>query len=164
MPRLEVDHVWMNWLPPGSRATRSEWAEARPWLAGCYFATFMSVFAAFLFPLLIDSPASVGFKVLVGLLTWPLSATLFALGLKRRWGQRPEAEASPDPTARRIWSRASDRFLLGFMWLGIGGTVSWAVGLITGVDESWRAAIGIACGVWLATTTWAERRRRRIHL
>ncbi len=107
----------MDWLPPRSLAARSQWVKARPWLAACYLATFSSIFMAFVFPLLADGPASVRFKVTLGLVMWPVTVPLFHAGLKRGWGERPDAETSPPPTARRMWSRASDRMGLPSLWL-----------------------------------------------
>jgi hypothetical protein len=151
----------MDLVPPWSFAKRQEWARAHPWVVACYFATLTSVFTGFVLPVLMGSPASVRFKGLVALVTWPVAAMLLFVGLKRQWGVRPDAEAQPPPSARRMWSRASDRFLLWWMWLGVAATVVWAVELVTGADLSWPMVLGVLCGIWLATTTWAERRRRR---
>jgi hypothetical protein len=150
----------MDLVPPLSFAKRQEWTRAHPWVAACYFATLMSVFTGFVLPVLIESPASVRFKVLVGLVTWPVAAMLLVVGLKRRWGERPDPEASPPPSARRMWSRASDRFLLWWMWFGVAAAVVSAVELVTGADRSWALVLAGACGIWGATTMWAERRRR----
>jgi hypothetical protein len=87
----------MDLVPPWSFAKRLEWARAHPWVAACYFATLISVFTGLVLPILMGSPASVRFKVLVGLVTWPVTAMLFLVGLKRRWGERPDAEAAPPP-------------------------------------------------------------------
>jgi hypothetical protein len=151
----------MDLVPPWSFAKRQEWARAHPWVVACYFATLTSVFTGFVLPVLMGSPASVRFKVLVGLVTWPVTAMLLVVGLKRRWGERPDAEASPPPSARRIWSRASDRFLLWWMWFGVAATVVSALELVTGADRSWAPALAVAFGSWWVTTTWGERRRRR---
>jgi hypothetical protein len=151
----------MNLVPPWSLAKRQEWARAHPWVAACYFATLMSVFLGFALPVLTGSPASMRFKVFVAVVAWPVMAILFPVALDRRWGERPDAEASPPPSARRMWSRASDRFLLWWMWLGVVATVGWVVELVTGTYRSWRTVLVIPCGIWFATTTWAERRRRR---
>ncbi len=151
----------MDLIPPWSFAKRQEWARKHPWVATCYFATLMSVFAGFVLPLLMRSPASLRFKVLVGLVTWVVTALLLSVALKRRWGERPDAEAQPAPSARRMWSRASDRVLLWWMWFGVAVTVAAAVELLTGDDRSPAMVLGLPCGIWWATTTWAERRRRR---
>jgi hypothetical protein len=141
----------MDLIPPWSRAKRLEWVRAHPWVAGYYFATLMS--ATFVLPVQIASPSSLRHKVLVGLVAWPMMATLFAIGVKRRWGERPDAEAQPPPSARRMWSLASGRFLLWFMRLGVAGTGVLVVGFVAGVDRSWAVVLGVPCGIWLATTT-----------
>jgi len=93
----------MNALPPWKLAEREEWAEARPWLAGLYFGLLMSLFSA-VYPMIIGGTEQLYLAAIVGLVSWPL----FAVGVKHRWGQRPDAKAHPPPTYRRRWSRASD--------------------------------------------------------
>jgi hypothetical protein len=134
-----------------------KWAGAHPWLAGCYFGLFLSAFLAV--PVMIR--ASVWRGALLGIVTWSVVAVLFALGLKRRWGQRSGAEIYPAPTARRIWSRTSDRFLLGGVVLGIASALASAVGLLTGSDSPLVALLGLGASGWLAGPTWVERKRRR---
>ena len=103
----------MNALPPWKLAEREEWAEARPWLAGFYFGLLMSLFSA-VYPMIIGGTEQLYLAAIVGLASWPL----FAVGVKHRWGQRPDAKAHPPPTYRRRWSRASDTWLSWFMWTG----------------------------------------------
>lgn len=147
----------MKWLPPKSLAARSEWAQAHPWIAGCYFGLLLSAFLTV--PIMIRT--GLGPSVLVGIVTWFASGALFALLSKRRWGERPDAENYPAPTARRMWSRLSDRSLLGFVLLGSAAAISWLVGLVGGSDNPVVAALGLGLSVWLASTSWAERQRRR---
>jgi hypothetical protein len=115
--------------------------------------------------LVADDKASVQFAFVFGLVAWPLTAAMFAIGLKigprRHWGERPEAERYPTPTWRRPLSRTSDRWLTWFLLGGIAGTASWLGGLITGSDHPWEAIPVSLAGVWFVVTAWKERRRRR---
>jgi hypothetical protein len=148
----------MNLVPPWSLAKRQEWARAHPWVAACYFATLMSVFLGFALPVLTGSPASVRFKVFVAVVAWPVMAILFPVALDCRWGERPDAEASPPPSARRMWSRASDRFLLWWMWLGVVATVGWVVELVTGTYRSWRTVWGSKTRIHRIDAGWQHPR------
>ena len=74
------------------------------------------------FPLLalVDNKISLKAAYLFGLVMWPVTAAFFAVGLKHRWGERPDAEDRPFGVFRPL-SRASDRFLFWFQWLGVAG-------------------------------------------
>jgi hypothetical protein len=146
----------MNVIPPWKLAEREEWAEARPWLAGFYYGLRMSlVFAVYI--IIIGGAEQLYLAALAGLVSWPL----FAVGVKHRWGQRPNAKAHPAPTYRRMWSRASDTWLSWFMWLGIAGSFFVPFFLLTGAVGTAAGLIGFIAALDITRSTWMERRRRR---
>jgi hypothetical protein len=111
---------------------------------------------------MIQTRASVWLAVAIGVPVWILIWVFFALLVKRRFGQRPDAASHPLPTYRRLWSRASDRVLF---WSPLSGTVAglaWAGDLAA---RSWAmrflAVLVLAADGWWVSTAWAERRRRR---
>ena len=144
----------MNMLPPRKLAEREEWAEARPLLAGFYFGLLM-------FPVyaVIVGAERLYLAALVSLVSWPL----FAVGVKDRWGQRPDANAHPRPTYRRMWSRMSDTWLSWFMWMGIAVVILTAFALLTGVLGTAAGLIRLIPAFYFTLSTWMERRRRRRH-
>jgi hypothetical protein len=146
----------MSWLPPRTIGARAEWSNAHPWLAGCYFGLVMSGFWALAFALHGDALLGLVF----GLIASPPTALLFAFLAKRRFGERPDADQQPLPTRRRIWSRASDRFLTGML---IFGVVSATVSIVSLAipSRTFSDLLGAFGGAWLATTAAAERRVRR---
>jgi hypothetical protein len=79
--------------------------------------------------------------------------------LRNRWGERPDADQQPLPTYRRVWVRVSDRALKWWMWLGLAGAILYLLDLLRGA-RGVSALIGVVGGVWLFTTTRAERSRR----
>ena len=139
-------------LPPWKLAEREEWAEARPWLAGLYFGLLM-------FPVyaVIVGGERLYLAALVSLVSWPL----FAVGVKDRWGQRPDAMAHPRPTYRRMWSRMSDTWLSWFMWMGFAIIILTAFALLTGVLGTAAGIIRLIPTLYFTLSTWMERRRRR---
>ena len=88
-----------QWIPPRSLAARTEWAKAHPWIAatyfGLFFAPFLTVFLWF------EHRSTIKFAVIFGLVTWPVMTVLFAVGLKRHWGERPGTESHGSPSLRR---------------------------------------------------------------
>jgi hypothetical protein len=155
-----VHHLRMTWLPPWRFAARLEWANAHPWIAGCYFGAVVSVLAFFL-PVLMGASLSLTWRIVASAVTGPECAVSFAFAFKRRWAQRPDAEAFTPPTWRRMWSRSSDRFLLWWMWLWAAGAVLMATLLISGSFRPWGPALAMPIALWNATTAWLERKRRR---
>ena len=146
----------MNILPPWKLAAREEWAEARPWLAGLYFGLLMSlVYAVYL--MIIGGTDQLYLAALGGLASWPL----FAVGIRRRWGQRPNAKDHPPPTYRRRWSRTSDTLLTWFMWMGIAVVIFTPYFLLTGAVGTAAGLIGLIAALEITLSTWLERRRRR---
>ncbi|HEX9376998.1 MAG TPA: hypothetical protein VGB19_12270 [Actinomycetota bacterium] len=149
----------MHWLPPRSIREREQWAKAHPWIAGVYFG--LMFWAVFPLLALLDSKISLKWAYLFGLAMLPVTAVLFSVGLKRRWGSDPTRESAPFSMWRRPWSTASDRFLLWFQWLGVAGIAS-SIGEFFGKTvRPWGAVVGLLCACWIASTTWVERRRRR---
>jgi hypothetical protein len=146
----------MNVLPPWKLAEREEWAEARPWLAGLYFGLLMSPFFA-VYPMIIGGTEQPYLAALVGLVSWPL----FAIGIRERWGRRPDAKAHPPPTYRRMWSRASDTWLSWFMWTGIAVVISTPFFLVTGAVGTADGLIRLIPALYFTLSTWMERRRRK---
>ena len=144
----------MSVLPPRKLAEREEWAEARPLLAGFYFGLLM-------FPVyaVIVGAERLYLAALVSFVSWPL----FAVGVKDRWGQRPDANAHPRPTYRRMWSRMSDTWLSWFMWMGIAVVILTAFALLTGVLGTAAGLIRLIPAFYFTLSTWMERRRRRRH-
>jgi hypothetical protein len=61
-----------------------------PWLAGCYFGVLMGLFYA-AWVVIFAGAEMLYVAVLGGLVSWPL----FAVGVKLRWGQRPDAKDHP---------------------------------------------------------------------
>jgi len=151
----------MEWLPPWRSAAQYEWAKKRPWLAGCYSGLTLSV-AFFFAGVLIGTSESLQSRMVFCAVMWPVSAVLYAMRIRYHWGERPDAEAHPAPTLRRMWSRLSDPLLLLGMGIGVAGAAFPAVLCINGSDRSWRAALVMAAGLWFATTTLLEWRRRRV--
>jgi hypothetical protein len=126
----------MSWLPPWSWADRSEWTRAHPWVAGCYFGTFMAIsFTAYG---LIQTGAWPGVFI-IGPSAGLLSGLLFGIGLKRGWDKRLEIETDAVPSLRRPWARAKEWFLVAAMVLGVLGGLSWGIGLLTGSDRTRRS-------------------------
>jgi hypothetical protein len=95
-----------------------------------------------------------------GLVMWPLTALAFAILAKRRFGERPDADEQPLPTFRRVWSRASDRFLGVMMALGVLGGLGSTIGLAL-PGRSILDVVGLVAGAWLATSTRTERKLRQ---
>ncbi len=150
-----------KWVPPATLSARTLWARKHPWIAGCYFATIMSLAFSLLFPQLIGSPANARSRVLLALVLWLPTMLLFAMGSRRRWLERPDADAHPLPTYRRPFSNASDGFVRSFMWAGILGMALTPVVILSGVvplRESLLGFLGAGSFTW---TTWRERRYRR---
>jgi hypothetical protein len=139
-------------LPLWRLAEREEWIEARPWLAGLYFGLLM-------FPVyaVIVGTERLYLAAPVSLVSWPL----FAVGVKDRWGQRPDATAHPPPTYRRMWSRMSDTWLSWFMWMGIAIVILTAVALLTGAVGTVAGLIRLIPAFYFTLSIWIERRRRQ---
>ena len=146
----------MNVLPPWKLAKREEWAEARPWLAGLYFGLLMSLFSA-VYLMIIGRAEQLYLAALGGLVSGPL----FAVGVKHRWGQRPDAKAHPPPTYRRMWSRTSDTWLSWFMWTGIAVVIFTPFFLVTRAVGTAAGLIRLVAALYFTLSTWMERRRRR---
>jgi hypothetical protein len=146
----------MKVLPPWKLAEREEWAETLPWLAGFYVSLLVSLFFA-VYPTIIGGTEQLYPAALVGLVSWPL----FAVGVKLRWGQRPDAKAHPPPTYRRMWSRMSDTWLSFFMWAGLSVVILTPYFLLTGAIGTADGLIRLIPALYFALSTWMERRRRR---
>ena len=93
---------------------------------------------------------------IAGLLTWPH----FAVGIKHRSGERPDAKDHPLPTFRRPWSRASDRWLIWTMWTSAAGTICIFFFFFAGMLGLALALLALVAGVDVVVTTWMERKRR----
>lgn len=140
---------------------------AHPWLAGAYIGFFGSVVLTVLYaPIMIQRELWPAF--VLGAAMWLFSGFFIGIGLKRYWKEqlvRPDAERHRAATAQRIWSGASDRFLLACILLGPVAVAAWTIELLLGGpitgNRRWVAAVGLAASIWLVATTWAERRRRR---
>ena len=143
----------MNVLPPWKLAEREEWAEARPWLAGLYFGLLTSP----VYLMIIGDTEQLYLAAVSGLVSWPL----FAVGVRHRWGQRPDAKAHPPPTYRRMWSRASDTWLSWFMWTGIAVVIFTPFFLLTRAVGTADGLIRLIAALYFTLSTWMERRRRR---
>ena len=159
----------MKWLPPWSLAARGKWAEAHPWFAGFYgglffgliWGLFFGLFLPILFAGYVAIPMSVRVAVSVGGLTWVVSWPLFALAVKRRWGQRPGDENIDLAAAiRRPWSRLPDRMLPRYIWIFAVIAIVSVFGLVTGPARV-GAAFTLSVSLLIMAATWAERRRRR---
>lgn len=61
-----------------------------------------------------------------------------------------------------MWSETSDRALVWLMRLGVFGAAVWIAILLARAMEPWEAAIGLVACSWLAWSTWAERKERRL--
>jgi Na+/H+ antiporter NhaD/arsenite permease-like protein len=124
-------------------------------LSGLYFAVILSLALAVIFWISDGSPGAAVLAAL-GLVTWPL----FAMSIKHRWGQRPDAKDRPHPTPRRMLSRSSDRWLSWGLWFGLACIVFTPISLLTGGISVPVALVTLVGAVYLATATWMERRRR----
>lgn len=161
-PNVDINAVTSTetstkWLPPRDLGARTVWAAEHPWLAGGSFGLFMAVF----FGAVLAVGGGVEVGLLWGLVMWPATALLFALLEKRRFGQRPDADAHPLPTTRRIWSRASDRYLFWMVTLGVAGGGASIADLVVRSGKSISGWAGVVAAVWLVTSMRSERRLRR---
>ena len=145
-------------VPPRDLGARTQWAQEHPWVAGVYFGFVLSV-AISAFEML-SSKAPVWFIVVVGVPAWALSSILFSIMIRRRFGQRPDADRHPLPTGSRPWTRASDRFLRWFLVVSAGGVVVSVIELVTWSKRPLASALSFAASAWLFGTLLAERRRR----
>jgi hypothetical protein len=135
---------------------RAQWAREHPYAAALYFGVVMAVF----FTLLFSHEYPFLPSVLGGAGAGALGIPLYAWGLRRRFRERPDADAAPPTTMVRIWSRTSDRAVFWMMVIAAAAIVVLAVNLASGAAEPVLAWISLACAVWFALTAWAERRRR----
>jgi len=146
----------MRWIPPRSLAAREHWARENRWVAGLYFgllfSAFMTIWYASMWPGWL--------AVLAGLLTWPATCVAFAVGIRRRWGQRADPDRYPVPTRKRPWTRASDGLLLFGLVFCIAGGLLWGLGTVTGGENLLVGSVVTVGCVWMGVTAWAERRRR----
>jgi hypothetical protein len=160
--------VEVKWLPPRSLAARTEWAKSHPWIAGCYFGLLLGLVATVTSLFAMAALWAVFFGLVLGL----AAGLLFAIGLRLHERlERPSPGTYPPPTMRRPWSRASDRFVSVFMWLGLVGGVSGvgkvaahlvgAGGFGAGAGGVFTSLFGLAASIWIFTTTYLERRHRR---
>lgn len=154
----------MNVLPPWKLAERGEWAETHPWLAGFYFSLLMAPFCVAWVVILggtellyATAPVAALVTALAALVSWPV----FAVGVKHRWGQRPDAKDHPPPSYRRRWSQASDAFLTWFMWMGLVSVIPIVFSLLTGTVRTVVGVIGLVAALEITGSTWMERRRRK---
>jgi hypothetical protein len=103
-------------------------------------------------------------SIVVGMVVAALAALLFAplfkLAIKRHWGEHANAERLPPPTFKRVWSRASDRFLWWAMILGGVAFLVSAIDVATNSDHFATALIGLIAAAWIVATAWLERRWR----
>jgi len=150
----------MKWIPPLSLADRVAWSKEHPWIAGCYLGLVLSVLLTAWG--MIRTHASIWFALAVAVPTWVLAWVLFPVLTKRRFGERANAERYPAPTYRRLWSRASDRFLSLFLVLGIAGGFISISDIVTRPRDVLGAVLTLAVSAFWVSTTWAERRRRRV--
>jgi hypothetical protein len=160
MQRIEHD-AYVEWRPPKSLAEQHEWAKAHPWLAGCEFGVmcFVLVVVLGLEKTTLWRSIFVGAVVsAVAALSW---VALVRFGTKRQWGEHPNADALPPPTVKRMWSRASDRYLWWTMILSALVFVVSAAGLATNSGHPATALVGLVAATWFVVTAWLERRRRR---
>jgi hypothetical protein len=96
-----------------------------------------------------------------GPLTWLASMQLFVVGIKRRWGERPDAENHPLPHSAGCTAGRRTGSCSGFC-----GSVSLApssrqLDLSLGPIGHGGEALFLAASVWWWSTTWAERKRRQ---
>lgn len=150
----------MDWRPPRSLAERQEWSKAHPWIAACWFGVSF-------FPILVVvglERTTLWRSIVVGVFVSAVAALLFApllkFATKRHWGEHPNATTLPPPTFKRMWSRASDRFLWWAMILGALAVLVSATDLATNSDHLARALIGLIAASWWVATSWLERRQR----
>jgi hypothetical protein len=103
-------------------------------------------------------------SIVVGIVFAAVAALLFGLllkfGTKRHWGERPNAERFQPPTFKRVWSRASDRFVRWAMILGGVAFLVSAIDVATNSDHVATASIGLIAASWWVATAVLERRRR----
>ena len=147
----------VRWLPHGSLAERQAWAEDRPWLAACYFGFGIAV----LFGVAVGVRFGVGVGVLLAVVCWPSAGVFFALAVKYRGVERPNASAFAAPTIFRLWSRASDRLIFWMMLVGMASGAVWAGELVGHSTNLVVGVVGLGAAVWLAATAFSERARRR---
>jgi hypothetical protein len=146
----------MSWLPPPSLGARTEWARVHPWVAGWNFGFLMAA----LFGVVLAFETSPWIGLAGALLIWPVTALVFAVLAKQRFGERADADEHPLPTVGRAWSQASDRFLRGMMTIGVLAALACIVGLVRS-GRSVIDGVGLVSGAWLAASVFKERKLRR---
>jgi len=146
----------VRWIPPRTLPAREQWARENRWVAGLYFGLLLSAFMTVWY----WSRWPEWYAIAGGILTWPFATIGFAAGIRRRWGQRPEPDRYPIPTRRRPWTRASDRFLMLALLIGIAGGLTWALGTVRGDENLAIGSLVTAGCAWFVATAWSERRRR----
>jgi hypothetical protein len=103
------------------------------------------------------SSASLGLAFF--LVMWPATGALFAILVRRRFGERPDADQQPTPTFRRLWSRASDRFLTWTVTFGcIGGAIAAVRLALPG--RSVGELFTLLCAAFFLASAGQERRLR----
>jgi hypothetical protein len=148
----------MKWLPPLTLAGRYEWMKARPWVAGSYFGALLAVLAVIIGTIGSNIWVGLGLGVPIGV----LCMLLVTLSIKRRWGERVDAEDHPLPTMRRPLSRASDRILIWASFFAGASALLELAQLILRVGDDLVHVVGLAVsGAWILAAG-AERRRRRL--
>jgi hypothetical protein len=111
----------MSWHPPWSFEGRGQWARVRPWLAGFYFGLGM----ALLVGVYVTVRVSVVAGIAVGAAAFLWCFPLFGLGIKHRWGLRPDTEDRPPAIFLRPWTAASDKWLSWFTGCSRSEPSSW---------------------------------------
>ena len=85
-----------KFLPPGDLGARTQWTDEHPWVAGVYFGFVLSVGLSAFEALGANAP--VWFVIAVGIPAWAVGSILFSALIRRRFGQRPDADRHPLPT------------------------------------------------------------------
>jgi hypothetical protein len=110
--------------------------------------------------------SSIELWVLVGVAVWAIGWPMIGLGIKRRWGLRPDFEVATRFSLHQLMAQVSDRWLSFGMWFFAVSVVVLTLGLVTGMDEvtGFRGFLGgflpLGLDILFIWAIWSERRRR----
>lgn len=88
----------MSWYPPRAFEERYLWARDHPLLAGCYWGLFMAI----TFTVIAVAGGAGWTGVIANVVIWSIGGLFFGFifrwGVRRGWGERPDADKFPFPT------------------------------------------------------------------
>ena len=110
--------------------------------------------------------SSIELGVLVGVAVWAIGWPMMGLGIKHRWGLRPDFEVATRFSLHQLMAQVSDRWLSFGMWFFGFSAVVLTLDLVTGMDKvtGFRGFLGgflpLGLDILFVWAIWSERRRR----